>query len=185
MNTFDDLPNEIKLTIIDKMYCSDIVKLFYINPNSHNIIQKYLNMNNFESIDDYILFNLNKYIEDEPETITFLLKYKHRMHHILFFFELGYYYQATTYCTIDDEHKFNNFIKLIRFYTHLQDPFDMVSNLEHHQADKLVLLHYNTTNLSLKYMYRFCYEFNDNQIAKCIEYANLGYSEKDIYDIVN
>ena len=184
-HNFNNMPYEIQLIIINKMACSDIIKLWNINPNSHFIIQDYLNKNNFESIDNYIFINLNKYIsEEEPYTLNNLLQYKHRIQYILYFYELGYYYEAKNYCTIKDEHIFNNFIKLLPFFTHLQDPFDIVSNLEHSQSDKLVSLYYNTTNLSLNNMYHFCCNFDDTQINKCIEFANLGYNEKDIYDII-
>jgi hypothetical protein len=177
MITFNDMPIEIQYMIINKMQGSDIVKLWYNFPNTRSIINSYLNNNNIESIDSYIMHNLDNYTD--INTRNHLMKFPQRMSYILSFFELGYYYQADNYCTIDDEDNFNNFIKLMKFSPYLQDAFDLVIYNDKEIIKKYIQLSYNS-NLSQSTIYKLSYQLNDDDINECINMCKSGHNENDI-----
>jgi hypothetical protein len=180
INTFNDIPFEIQYMIIEKMYCSDMVKAWYHFPSTHDVINSYLNNNNFESIEYYILHNLNNYVD--LNTRNHLLKFPQRLSYMLMFFELGYYNEAINYCTIDDEEQFNNFIKLIKLSPYLQDAFDLVINNEKEMVNNFVELSYNT-KLSRKSIYKLSFKLNNNNITECINMCNSGCNENDILNM--
>ncbi len=151
--TFNDMPYEIKYMILDKMKCSEIVKTWYFFPSTHTMIQEYLIKHNFNTIESYILNNLNNYVD--IETRNKLLNFPQRLCYILMLFELGYYNYAIEYCTIEDEEQFNNFIKLMRFTPYIQDAFEFVVNIDKEIVNKIVLLS-NYVNMTLEEMYNIC-----------------------------
>lgn len=181
-NTFNDMPVEIQYIILNKMQGSDIVKIWYHFPDTHNIIKSHLYNINFKSIEHYILHNLNNYVD--LNTRNHLLKFPQRLSYILMFFELGYYNEAINYCTIEDEKQFNNFIKLIKFFPHLQDAFDLVKYNEKEMVENFIELG-NNTNLLHQTIYTLSYKLNKNEIINCINMYNSGYNENDIINMCN
>ncbi len=180
--TFNDMPYDIKYTVLQKMECSAIVKMWYNFPSTHNIIQDYLNKNNFDTIDTYILTNLDKYVD--IKTRDELMKFPQRLCYMFMFFECGYYNYPIKYCTIEDDEQFNNFVKLIKFNTYIEDAFNLVIENDKEMVDKFILLSYNT-NLSKENMYKMSYNLDYNQIYKYIEMHKNGYYYEDIMNNLN
>ena len=178
--TFDDMPYEIKSITLNFMKCSDIVKLWYYFPSTRNVIKNYLNEKNIDSIETYILNNLDNYVENDIREK--LLNFPHRLCYMLLLFELDYYNYAIDFCTIEDEYKFQCFIKLMKFFTYIQDAFELVMNNDSEFIEKFILLSYNT-NLSSTNRYDMCYKYGLNQIYYYINLYQKGY--KNDYIINN
>jgi hypothetical protein len=171
--TFDDMPYEIKSIMLNYMNCSDIVKLWYYFPSTRDMIQSHLNEKNIDTIETFILNNLDNYVENDIKEK--LLNFPHRLCYMLLLFELDYYNYAIEFCTIEDEYKFESFIKLIKFFTYIQDAFELVINNDKDFIDKYILLRYNT-NLSNQDIYNLCYKDINSYKAdynnKIIKYLN-------------
>jgi hypothetical protein len=180
--TFDDMPYEIKSIVLNYMNCSDIVKLWYYFPSTRNMIQSYLDKNKIDSIETYILNNLDNYVENDIKKK--LLQFQHRLCYMLMLFELGYYNYAIKFCTIEDEYKFESFIKLMRFFTYIQDAFNLVMEHDKEFIDKYILLSYNT-DLSHENKHKLCYQFELNHIYYYINSYQEGYTHDEIIDYLN
>ncbi len=165
INNFNEMPYEIKYMMLEQMQCSDIVKMWYNVPSTHNIIISYLNKHNFNTFDAYVMYNLNKYVD--AKTRKNLLEFPHRLCYAFMFFELNYYNCAIKYCTIDDDEQFDNFIKLMQFSPHIEDAYDLVINNDKEMVNKFVTLRYNT-DLPHEKIFKLAYQLDYNQIEELI-----------------
>jgi hypothetical protein len=181
--TLDDMPYEIKSIMLDYMKCSDLVKMWYYFPSTRDMIQAYLNKKNIDTIETYILNSLDNYVDDN-NIKSKLLKYPHRLCYMLMLFELGYYNYAIKFCTIKDEYKFDSFIKLIRFFSYIQDAFNLVINNKKKFVDKYILLSYNT-NLSHVEKHNLCHQLEYNSIYGYIDMYQQGYNNDEIINYLN
>jgi hypothetical protein len=180
--TFDDMPYEIKSIMLNYMNCSDIVKLWYYFPSTRNMIQSHLNEKNIDTIETFILNNLDNYVENDIKEK--LLNFPHRLCYILMLFELEYYNYAINFCTIEDEYKFESFIKLMRFFTYIQDAFNLVMEHDKEFIDKYILLSYDT-DLSHQEKYKLSYQFELNYIYDYIYSYQEGYTHDETIDYLN